>query len=95
MVLDEKGLGFLRRWGYAVPEEKGYGSLGEGVRVPEEKGLWFLRRWGYGTRVEGDMVLEEKGLGFLRGTKVEKGQNRSLTAELEWVWMTSKNVHSL
>jgi len=26
MVLDEKGLGFLRRWGYAVPEEKGYGS---------------------------------------------------------------------
>ena len=42
-----------------------------------------------------DMVLEEKGLGFLRGTKVEKGQNRSLTAELEWVWMTSKNVHSL
>ena len=81
MVPQEKGIRVLRR--------RGFGSRGEGDMVPDERGIWFPRRREY-------MVPEEKGLGFLRSRKVEdKVQSRSSTAELEWVGMTSKNVHSL
>ena len=41
MVLDEKGLGFLRRWDMQFPRRRDM--------VLEEKGLGFPRRRGYGS----------------------------------------------